>query len=175
MELKLLQKDYINDLQKIKETINENRYKALVVVNNAMIMTYHKIGTTINERKEWGNKYIQRLADDLKEYGRGYSFENLRRMSRFASTFTNEEIWLQPVTKIPWGTIIEIVFKSSSKEEMLWYMEQTNKNRWSRRIVVEQFKNKAYERKLIEPQVTEIGDILPPLISLKWGLLARGV
>ena len=35
-------------------------------------------------------------------------------------------------------------------------MNQTYKNRWSRRMVVEQFKIKAYERKLIEPQVTEV-------------------
>ena len=49
-----IDKSYLVDLQKIKETISENRYKALVVVNSAMILTYHKIGTIINERKEWG-------------------------------------------------------------------------------------------------------------------------
>ena len=46
--------------------------------------------------------------------------------------------------------------KSSFKEEMLWYIKQTYENKWSRRMVIEQFKNKAYERKLIEPQVTEM-------------------
>lgn len=156
MRESLLDKSYLADLQKIKETINENRYKTLVVINNAMILTYYKIGTIINERKEWGNKYVQRLAEDLKEYGRGYSFENLRRMSRLASIFTKEEIWSQPETRIAWMTMIEIISKSSSKEEMLWYMKQTYDNKWSRRMVTEQFKTKAYERKLIEPQVTEI-------------------
>ena len=151
-----IDKSYLTDLQKIKETISENRYKALVVVNSAMIMTYYRIGTIINERKEWGNKYIQRLAKDLKEYGRGYSYEQLKRMARFASIFTEDEIRSQPATQIPWMTIIEIISKSSSKEEMLWYINQTYENRWSRRMVTEQFKAKAYERKFIEPQVTEI-------------------
>ena len=151
-----LEKSYFDDLTKIKETIRENQYQALVVVNSAMIMTYYQIGTIINKRKEWGDKYIQRLANDLKEHGRGYSFENLRRMARFASIFTKDEIWYQPGTKIPWRTIVEIILKSSSKEEMLWYIDQTYKNKWSRRVVIEQFKAKAYERKLIEPQVTEI-------------------
>ena len=151
-----LEKSYFDDLTKIKETIRENRYQALVVVNSAMIMTYYKIGTIINERKEWGNKYIQRLAEDLREYGKGYSFENLRRMARFASIFTEDEIWAQPETKIAWMTMIEIISKSSSKEEMLWYIKQTYNKRWSRRMVAEQFKTKAYERELIEPQVTEI-------------------
>ena len=156
MDQTLMDQNYINDLQKIKETIKENRYKALVVVNSAMIMTYYQIGTIINKRKEWGNKYIQRLADDLKKFGKGYSFENLRKMSMFASIFKKNEIWSQLVTKIPWGTIILIMTRASSKEEMLWYINQTYQNKWSRRIVSEQFKAKAYERKLIEPQVTEI-------------------
>ena len=148
-------KSYLIDLAKIKETIKENRYKALVVVNSAMIVTYYKIGTIINERKEWGNKYIRRLSEDLKEYGRGYSYEQLKRMAQFASSFTEDEIRSQVGTQIPWRTIIEILFKSSSKEEMLWYIKQTKENRWSRRMVVEQFRYKAYERKIIEPLVTE--------------------
>ena len=156
MDSKLLENNYLNDLQEIKETIKENRYKALVVVNSAMIMTYYKIGTIINERKEWGNYYVKRLAEDLKEYGKGYSFDNLMKMMQFASVFSKEEILLQPVTKIAWSVIIQIMSKSSSKEEMLWYVNQTYNNKWSRRIVVEQFKVKAYERKLIEPQVTDI-------------------
>ena len=156
MDSKLLKNNYLNDLQEIKETIKENRYKALVVVNSAMIMTYYKIGTIINERKEWGNYYVKRLAEDLKEYGKGYSFDNLMKMMQFASVFSKEEILLQPVTKIAWSVIIQIMSKSSSKEEILWYVNQTYNNKWSRRIVVEQFKVKAYERKLIEPQVTDI-------------------
>ena len=156
MEDKTIDKSYLLNLQKIKETISENRYKALVVVNSAMIMTYHKIGTIINERKEWGNKYIQKLAEDLKEYGRGYSYPQLKRMSRFAKTFTEDEIGSRAVIQIPWRTINEIMNKSSSKEEMLWYVDQTYQNKWSKEKVAEQFKIKAYERKLVEPQVSEV-------------------
>ena len=152
----LIESNYIQDLQEIKDSIRENRNKALVVVNTAMIMTYHKVGVVINRRKKWGNEYVKRLANDLKEYGKGYSYPQLKRMSQFAKTFSEIEIGSQPVREIPWGTIMQIISKSSSKEEMLWYIDQTHKNRWSRRIVVEQFKYKAYERKLIEPQVTEV-------------------
>lgn len=111
---------YLFDLQKIKETIKENRSKALVLVNSAMILLYHKIGTIINERKEWGNKYIQRLAEDLKEFGKGYSFPQLMKMSQFAKTFSQDVILSQPVIKISWGSLIEMMNKSSSKEELLW-------------------------------------------------------
>ena len=148
--------NYLADLKKIKQSIQKNRSKALVVVNSAMIMTYYQIGTIINKRKTWGSKYVQRLAEDLKEYGKGYSYQQLMRMSQFAKTFTKDEIVSQVGREIAWRTITEIITKSSSKEEMLWYIEQTHKNRWSRRMVAEQFKYKAYERKLIEPQVTEM-------------------
>ena len=65
MKTEIIEKDYIKDLNKIKETIRTNQYKAMVVVNSTMIMTYYEIGTIINERKVWGNKYIEKLSNDL--------------------------------------------------------------------------------------------------------------
>ena len=54
-------------------------------------------------------------------------------MSQFAKEFSENEIRLQPVTQIPWGTLITVILpKSKSHEEMLWYINQTHKNRWSR-------------------------------------------
>ncbi len=156
MNKQTVDNSYLLDLQKIKQTISENRFRALVVVNSAMILTYYKIGTIINQRKEWGNKYIQRLESDLNEYGKGYSYEQLHRMSRFASIFTENEIMSRPVTQIPWRTTIEIISKSSSKEEILWYIDKAYQNKWSKSKVTEQFKNKAFERQLIEPQITEV-------------------
>ena len=65
-EITILEKDYLTDLNKIKETIRTNQAKSMVVVNSAMIMTYYEIGRIINERKVWGNKYIERLSNYLK-------------------------------------------------------------------------------------------------------------
>ena len=98
-ELEIETKDYFNDLNKIKDTIRHNQNKAMVVVNSAMIMTYYQIGTIINERKTWGSKYIQRLSQDLKEYGKGYSYDQLKRMSQFSENFSTDEIRAQPVPK----------------------------------------------------------------------------
>ena len=152
----ILEKDYLNDLNKIKETIRTNQNKAMVVVNSAMIMTYYEIGTIINQRKVWGNKYIERLSNDLKEYGKGYSCEQLKKMSQFAKEFSENEIRLQLVTQIPWGTLITVILpKSKSHEEMLWYINQTYKNGWSRSMVINQIAMKAFERSLISPTTTE--------------------
>ena len=94
MEQKL-EKEYLTDLKRIKETIAENRNKAMVIVNSAMIITYHQIGIIINQRKTWGSKYIQRLSKDLSEYGKGYSYAQLKKMSHFADVFSEYEIGSQ--------------------------------------------------------------------------------
>ena len=153
-EITIIEKDYLTDLNKIKETIRTNQNKAMVVVNSAMIMTYYEIGTIINQRKVWGSKYIENLANDLKEYGNSYSFRNLKYMSQFAKEFTEYEIRHQLGAQIPWRTIINIMSKSNSHKEMLWYIEQTYKNKWSRSQVELQFKAKAYERYLISPDTS---------------------
>lgn len=155
-EITIIEKDYLNDLKKIKETIRTNQNKAMVVVNSAMIMTYYEIGTIINQRKVWGNKYIERLSKDLKEYGSGYSTQNLYRMSQIANEYTRSELFSQPAREIPWYTLIEITHKSQTHKEMLWYIEQTHKNGWSRSMVLNQFKLKAYERSLIEPETSPV-------------------
>lgn len=153
----IIEKDYFNDLNKIKETIKANQAKAMVVVNSAMIMTYYEIGTIINERKTWGSKYIENLANDLKEYGNSFSFRNLHYMVQFSTEFTKDEIMQQPVAQIPWGTLVTVIMpKSSSHEEMLWYINETHKNGWSRAMVLNQIALKAYERSLIEPNTTSI-------------------
>ena len=149
------QKEYFDDLIKIKETITENRNKAMVVINSAMIITYYQIGTIINQRKNWGNKYIEMLASDLKEYGNGYSTDQLKRMARFASYFRENEISAQAVHQIPWSTIIEVMRLSSSKEEALWYANQINQNKWSRSYVLKQFELQAYQRQAVSPMITD--------------------
>ena len=77
-------------------------------------------------------------------------------MSKFAKEFKYNEIFDQVGRLIPWRTIIVIMQKSSSHEEMLWYINETHKNGWSRSVVLNQITLKAYERSLIEPTTSNI-------------------
>lgn len=166
--IEIIENDFLNDLEEIKRTIQINRNKSLYVVNSAMIITYYQIGTIINQRKKWGNKYVRQLADNLKEYGRGYSYEQLKRMSRFSSLLNEEEIGAQVVTQIPWGTIVLIMMKGKNKDEMLWYFNQTVINAWSRANVEKQFKLQAYERHKIEPLTNKpelLNDVVKDTLS----------
>jgi len=64
--------------------------------------------------------YNQNLANDLKEYGKGYSYESLKRMGMIASEFSFEEIRSQAGTKIPWRTLVKILYKSNFKYDELF-------------------------------------------------------
>ncbi len=68
-------------------------------------------------------------------------------MFQVASEFTVDEISQQPVGQIPWGTLVTVIIpKSKTHEEMLWYINATYKNGWSRSIVLNQIAMKSYER-----------------------------
>ena len=75
-------------------------------------------------------------------------------MMLFASKLSREEISPQVGGQIPFRTIDLIISKSKSHKEMLWYVNATHKNGWSRSMVLNQFELKAYERSLIEPTST---------------------
>ena len=161
-KVNILEKDYLDDLTKIKLTIKSNQAQAMVIVNRTMILTYYQIGKIINQRKKWGNKFIERLSIDLKDYGKGYSVRNLKYMSSLAKEFDDLEFVQQVAAQIPWFTLIEIVQKSSSHEEIVWYIKETYRNQWSRSIVLNQFKLKAYERNQIKPTTSISEESLTP-------------
>ena len=75
-------------------------------------------------------------------------------MSQAAKEFSKDELFSQPAREIPWFTLVEIMHKSNTHKEMLWYINKTHKNGWSRSMVLNQFKLKAYERSLIEPETS---------------------
>ena len=80
-------------------------------------------------------------------------------MSQFANYFSENEIRSQPVTQIPWSSLSRIIIpKSSSKEEALWYINQTYKNKWSRSVVLKQFELQAYQRGIIAPSTSTAED-----------------
>ena len=52
MKTEIIEKEYFEDLQEIKEIIKRNRNKAMVVVNSAMIISCYETGVVINKRNK---------------------------------------------------------------------------------------------------------------------------
>ncbi len=80
------------------------------------------------KEKYGGSKYIENLANDLKDYGKGYSYDNLNYMRRFSFEFSYHEIFDQSARLIAWFTYVIIMQKSHSHKEMLWYIEHIKTN-----------------------------------------------
>lgn len=149
-EEKIIENEYFNDLKKIKETIKSNQNKAMIIVNTSMIMNYYEIGMIINQRKSWGNKYLERLSIDLKEHGSGYSRSNLFYMQKIASLFTKDEIIQRCVGLIPWRSLITIITKCKDHDKIVWYVNETYNNKWTKTLLENKIKMKSYELRLIE-------------------------
>ena len=155
---------YLSVVEEIKSKIQTARYKATVAVNSELILLYHGIGKTINEHKEWGNKFIDNLSKDIAiAYPgvKGYSVRNLKYMAKFAAEFTDIQFVQQAVAQIPWGHIVVLLDSVPLDEQRRWYVLNTIKNGCSRNVLVHQIESKLYERQVLANKVSNFERMLP--------------
>jgi DUF1016 N-terminal domain len=76
--------------QDIRQLIESAKAHVVSQVNQALVLTYWQIGKTIktvvlqNDRADYGQATLKQLADRLQhEYGAGFSYSSLTRMSKF--------------------------------------------------------------------------------------------
>jgi len=88
-------KDYVILLGSIKERIRTSQIRAAVKVNQELLALYWFIGEALSAREvEWGSKFIDTLARDLKiEFPdmKGFSKRNLEDIRRWY-VFHNQNI-----------------------------------------------------------------------------------
>jgi len=77
-------------------------------------------------------------------------YDNLKRMSQLAASISIEELRQQVVAQIGWSHLITILQKTKTHEELLWYIQKTYENGWSRSILLNKIKMKSYELKNID-------------------------
>ena len=80
---------------------------------------------------------------------------NLKYMSQFVNLVSYDEISQRVVGRISWRTIITIMSKCKSHDEMLFYVQVAYKNGWEKDMISNQIAIKAYDRSLIEPTTTK--------------------
>lgn len=130
--------EYLDLVQTIKQEIQQAQYKATLSVNKELIMLYYNIGKIINEHKSWGNKFIENLAADIKlsfPNAKGYSVRNLKYMSKFASTYPDEQFVQTVSAQIPWSHNVAILDKVKGEKQREWYIRKTAENGWSHKQV----------------------------------------
>ena len=147
-----LPSDYVETLTEIKRRVQEERLRAVLAANSAMVRLYWDIGRMILERQEragWGAKVIDRLAADLREAYpdmKGFSPRNLKYMRAFAAAWPDAEIVQRVVARLPWRQNIALLERVDDEKTRLWYADQTARHGWSQPILCLQIDNRAYER-----------------------------
>lgn len=156
--------EYIKVLENIKKEIVTAQYKASVQVNVELLLLYHDIGRIINSHKEWGNRFIENLSNDIKlafPSVKGYSVRNLKYMSKFAETYSDKEFVQQVVAQIPWGHNLIILDKIDNMVERVWYLKNIIKNGWSRNVLIHQIESGLYQRQVLANKVSNFENRLP--------------
>lgn len=136
--------EYLDLVQTIKQEIQQAQYKATLSVNKELIMLYYNIGKIINEHKSWGNKFIENLAADIKlsfPNAKGYSVRNLKYMSKFASTYPDEQFVQTVSAQIPWSHNVAILDKVKGEKQREWYIRKTAENGWSHNVLIHQIES----------------------------------
>ncbi len=168
------EKDYFQTIQKIKEQIQSSQYKAIKSVNKELILLYWNIGNVILKNSEWGSKFIDNLAKDIKiEFPalKGFSVRNLKYMRKFAELYTDFEFVQTVSAQISWSHNIEIINKVKSHDERKWYIEKTIENGWSLNILAHQIQTNLYKRQVLVEKTTNYEKNLPKIQST----LAKGI
>lgn len=95
---KLLEKSIKPIFEEIKQLVINSRNKVYSTVNTEMLNLYWNIGKIImeiqhgNERASYGNTVLEKLSEKLtKEFGKGFSVDNLEKMRKMYNIFPNSE------------------------------------------------------------------------------------
>ncbi|MDR2580987.1 MAG: DUF1016 N-terminal domain-containing protein [Fibromonadaceae bacterium] len=98
-------KEYLQVVEGIKQQIVLAQQRAIAGVNRELVTLYWNVGKIVNERKTWGDGFIENLARDIRGSFpniRGFSGRNMRNMSKFASIYKDLDILATPLPNLPW-------------------------------------------------------------------------
>ncbi len=141
--------EYFKVLETVKAQILSAQHKAALGVNKELILLYWQIGNVIIENSQWGNKFIENLAKDIKADfpdASGYSVRNLKYMRQFASVYTDLTFVQSVTAQIPWTHNKSILDKVKEPQQMAWYINKTAENGWSVHLLEQQIATNLYER-----------------------------
>lgn len=127
-----------------------------------MVRMYWLIGNEINERSEWGNKFIDTLSRDIRSAFpgiKGFSTRSLKYMAKFAREVDSE--LCNSYCTIPWGHIVKLLDRTKPGDEREWYRNAIVENGWSQVVLDHQIDLKLYERQALAGKVTNFTRTLP--------------
>ncbi|MFD1468529.1 YhcG family protein [Hymenobacter caeli] len=124
------------------------------------------MGRLIAERQQqhgWGKSVVETLARDLQmEFVgvSGFSASNLWRMRSFFLEYRADEFLAPLVREISWTHNVLIFEKCKTSAERLYYLTQTRNNSWTKAVLEQQIRARAYDNTVLAQQ--NFAATLPP-------------
>lgn len=155
-------------LDEIKGIISKARYNSLYAINKEMLRAYLEIGRKIVEEEQrgkkragYGKKLLELISIELtKEFGKGFSVDNLERMRKFYSVYKNRisETLLRKLKtqdnvadfplKLTWSHYCELI-KINDETKRLYFEKYATQEGLSVRDLKRQIYSLHYERLLM--------------------------
>ena len=133
----------------IREYVIDAQRKVYSAVNTAMVETYWNIGKKIyevcgkNDRAAYGRQVLKTISSALtKEFGQGYSVQNLRKMRRFYLAFQKRStVW----SELSWSHY-RLIMRVNDPKAREFYVSEAVKSSWSVRQLERQINTFYYHR-----------------------------
>ncbi|MFK7933077.1 MAG: YhcG family protein [Saprospiraceae bacterium] len=180
------QPNNINQLyEQIAQLLSTARKKVYQQVNQTMVVTYYQVGKTIVEFEQdgkfeakYGKETLSSLSKQLtKQFGRGFSVDNLENMRKFYWVYANSETVSRnseiPNFHLSWSHYIKLS-RIEDENERRFYEIEAIENQWSLRELKRQFNSALYQRLVLsrdKDKVRELADkgqvITKPVDAIK--------
>jgi len=147
-----------NYIVEIKQILSEARLKAYTVINSAMVETYWRVGERIvlqeqggENRAAYGEQVLKELSVALTaEFGRGFSYANLRNFRQFYLTYPDFEKCYTLCSKLTWSHN-RLIMRVENPQARDFYLKEAADNNWSVRLL-ERNINTFYFQRLLSSQ-----------------------
>ena len=124
---------------------------AILTQNLPQMDEIYAIGKTISQRPEKGAAVAaaEYMQMNFPEHT-GFSPRNVRRMRDFYRTYKNDQTLLRLAMKIGWTLNVVIMEAELTRDARKWYLEQVQKQQWSKAVLLEKLASVAHLEKSLD-------------------------
>lgn len=146
-----IDKTYNAAIYDIKQDINKTQLDIMINANISLVNLYYRIGKVLYDNSVWGNKFLDKLAFELKNTypnQKGFSIRNLKYMKTFYSEYHDDLEFVHLGAQLPWKHNVSLIEKVKDKSVRKWYMEKCIEEGWSKSILIYQIDTNLYKRQI---------------------------
>jgi len=169
------ERNYVEWLTDLKRRFTVSQTKAAVIVNKELLEFYWGLGrdlVTLHAEERWGEGILNQFSLDMKKSfpgTTGFSVTNLKYIKRWYLFYyervtighqLGDQLKMPEIFGfVPWRHHVEIITKTDSINEALFYIHKIIEEGWSRSMLESQLKSDLFKRQ--GAAVTNFSNLLP--------------